>query len=133
MVQNEPLYTSQPQGHLLTAADQTPCLNARDVYRDITNLLSTPQVSDIDGGGHEAFFDKVPVVIRSRQRYSLVSATISFRQVQFGFRVAYEGCPPRACCEKVATVFRIKHALNFWNRSRYLHLDDSVQTQRDLT
>ena len=29
-------------------------------------------------------------------------------------------------------VFRVKGALNFWNRSRYLHLGDSAQMQRDL-
>jgi ATP-dependent DNA helicase RecQ len=34
--------------------------------------------------------------------------------------------------KKWEPVFRAKRALNFWNRSRQLHLSDSAQTQRDL-
>ena len=34
--------------------------------------------------------------------------------------------------KKWEPVFRVDRALNFWNRSRYLRLSASAQTQRDL-
>ncbi len=40
---------------------------------------------------------------------------------------------PERAAKKWEPVFRAKRALNFWNRSRYLRLTDSAQTQRDLS